>query len=66
MEKRFGDAIVEMAARLHDSSIDADKFGKGNETAGVRTRAMLMAVSNQCRRLRKEMLDVSADRRASK
>ena len=66
METDFRDEVNALIYNLDKVLEDAGKFDRGNETAGVRTRAMLMAVSNQCRRLRKEMLAVSAERRASK
>lgn len=66
METNFRDEVNALIYNLGEVLEDAGKFDRGNETAGVRARKALLNAAGRCALLRKSMLAVSAERRASK
>ena len=68
MEKDFAEEIRGLMSRINEAAdaLDAARFNRGNESAGVRVRKVLREVSERCKHQRLSMLAVSAERRASK
>ena len=50
-------------AALADAVVDAEKFDKGNESAGRRARVALRDVEKRCACIRKDILAESKERR---
>lgn len=61
--KNFRDEVNAVMAVLADVVIDAEKFDKGNESAGRRARVALSYIAGRCVLLKREMMDVSKARR---
>ena len=68
MEKDFAEEIRGLMSRINEAAdaLDAARFNRGNESAGVRVRNILKDVAGGCIHQRRSMLAVSAERRASK
>ena len=61
--KNFRDEVNAIMSVLADAVIDAEKFDKGNESAGRRARVAMMDVSNSLREIRRAMI-ATTDKRA--
>lgn len=60
--KNFRDEVNAIMAVLADAVIDAEKFDKGNESAGRRARVALCDVEKRCACIRKDILAESKER----
>ena len=60
--KKFRDEVNAAMASLADAVIDAEKFDKGNESAGRRARVALRDVEKRCACIRKDILAESKER----
>ena len=61
--KNFRDEVNAIMSVLADAVIDAEKFDKGNESAGRRARVALRDVEKRCACIRKDMMAESNERR---
>ena len=61
--KNFRDEVNAIMSVLADAVIDAEKFDKGNESAGRRARVALRDVEKRCACTRKDILAESKERR---
>ena len=61
--KNFRDEVNAIMSVLADAVIDAEKFDKGNESAGRRARVALRDVEKRCACIRKDILAESKERR---
>lgn len=61
--KKFRDEVNAIMSVLADAVIDAEKFDKGNESAGRRARVALRDVEKRCACIRKDMMAESKERR---
>ena len=46
------EAVLAISASLEEAQADAEKFERGNDSAGKRVRACLMDVTKACKELR--------------
>ena len=60
--KNFRDEVNAIMSVLADAVIDAEKFDKGNESAGRRARVALRDVEKRCACIRKDILAESKGR----
>ena len=60
--KKFRDEVNAILSVLADAVIDAEKFDKGNESAGRRARVALRDVEKRCACIRKDILAESKER----
>lgn len=60
--KKFRDEVNAIMSVLADAVIDAEKFDKGNESAGRRARVGLRDVEKRCACTRKDILAESKER----
>ena len=60
--KNFKDEVNAVMAVLADAVVDAEKFDKGNESAGRRARVALRDVEKRCACIRKDILAESKGR----
>ena len=60
--KNFRDEVNAIMSVLADAVIDAEKFDKGNESAGRRARVAMGSISTRCKELRQEMIAVTKAR----
>ena len=60
--KKFRDEVNAIMSVLADAVIDAEKFDKGNESAGRRARVALRDVEKRCACIRKDILAESKER----
>ena len=63
--KNFKDEENAVMAAMADVVIDAEKFDKGNESAGRRARVELRDVEKRCVAIRKDMMAESKKRQES-
>ncbi len=61
--KNFRDEVNAVMAVMADAVLDAEKFDKGNESAGRRARVALRDVEKRCACIRKDMMAESKERR---
>ena len=61
--KNFRDEVNAIMSVLADAVVDAEKFDKGNESAGRRARVALRDVEKRCACIRKDILAESKERR---
>ena len=64
--KKFRDEVNAIMSVLADAVIDAEKFDKGNESAGRRARVALRDVEKRCACIRKDILAESKEREEAK
>ena len=64
--KNFRDEVNAIMSVLADAVIDAEKFDKGNESAGRRARVALRDVEKRCACIRKDILAESKERTEAK
>ena len=64
--KNFRDEVNAIMSVLADAVIDAEKFDKGNESAGRRARVALRDVEKRCACIRKDILAESKGRQEAK
>ena len=64
--KNFRDEVNAIMSVLADAVIDAEKFDKGNESAGRRARVALRDVEKRCACIRKDILAESKEREEAK
>ena len=60
--ENYRDEVNAIMAVLADAVIDAEKFDKGNESAGRRARSALMEASKVCRSVRQRMIETTNGR----
>ena len=61
--KNFRDEVNAIMSVLADAVIDAEKFDKGNESAGRRARVAMSRVAGRCVLLKREMMATTKARR---
>ena len=64
--KNFRDEVNAIMSVLADAVIDAEKFDKGNESAGRRARVALRDVKKRCACIWKDMMAESNEREEAK
>ena len=64
--KNCRDEVNAIMSVLADAVIDAEKFDKGNESAGRRARVALRDVEKRCACIRKDILAESKEREEAK
>ena len=60
--KKFRDEVNAIMSVLADAVIDAEKFDKGNESAGRRARVALNKIARRCALLKREMMAATKGR----
>lgn len=58
MSQTIETAITDMIATLQNTLADAEKFDRGNSTAGTRVRKALQEVANSCKLTRGSVIDI--------
>ena len=64
--KNFKDEVNAVMAALSDAMLDAEKFDKGNESAGRRARVALSKIAGRCVLLKREMMAATKGREEAK
>lgn len=64
MSQKIESAISEMIATLQNTLADAEKFDRGNASAGTRVRKALQEVTNSCKLARGSVIDIRNARKS--